>query len=144
MVMTNVRKETKYIVIHSSETKPNQNYTVTDLDTQHRKEGLFSCAFHKVITRNGDIQNGRDIQIAGAHIDSSIKLSNKNSIGICLIGGMSEEGQPDCNFTFKQYEALVSLINDLKNTYKDVEIVGHRDVSSSVAPHFNVVELLRT
>jgi N-acetylmuramoyl-L-alanine amidase len=144
MVMNNVRKETKYIVIHSSDTKPSQNYSVSDLDKQHRKDGLFSCAYHKIITRNGDIQNGRDIQIAGAHVDSTVKLSNKNSIGVCLIGGQSEDGTPDCNYTFKQYEALLSLLNDLKNTYKDIEIVGHRDVSDSVSPHFNVVELLRT
>ena len=84
--MSNIRKETKYIVVHSSETNPTQNFDAKDIDLQHRKEGLFSCAFHKVITRKGEVQDGRDIQIAGAHVDSSVKLSNKNSIGICLIG----------------------------------------------------------
>ena len=89
--MNSVRKETKYIVIHSSDTTPEENVNVKDLDTKHRKEGLFSCAFHKVITRDGNVQDGRDIQIAGAHIDTTITLSNKNSIGICLIGGKSTD-----------------------------------------------------
>jgi len=141
--MNSVRKETKYIVIHSSDTTPEENVNVKDLDTKHRKEGLFSCAFHKVITRNGDVQDGRDIQIAGAHIDTTIILSNKNSIGICLIGGKSTDGQPDCNYTFKQYSSLIELIAKLKIEYNDVEIVGHRDVTSSLSPHFNVKELLR-
>ena len=141
--MNSVRKETKYIVIHSSDTTPEENVNVKDLDTKHRKEGLFSCAFHKVITRDGDVQDGRDIQIAGAHIDTTITLSNKNSIGICLIGGKSTDGQPDCNYTFKQYSSLIELIAKLKIEYNNVEIVGHRDVTSSLSPHFNVKELLR-
>ena len=68
--------------------------------------------------REGEEQDGRDIQIAGAHVDSNVKLSNKNSIGICLIGGQSVDGKPDCNFTFKQYEALLELIRDLKKIIK--------------------------
>jgi len=105
---------------------------------------LFSCAFHKIIKRDGTIQDGRDIQIAGAHIaDGSLKLSNKNSIGVCLVGGKSIDGQPDCNFTFKQYTALVTLIKKLKQDYNEADVVGHRDVTDSVSPHFDVTELLR-
>ena len=142
--MSNERKETKYIVVHSSESTPKDDFDVNDIDTQHRKDGLFSCAFHKIIKRDGTIQDGRDIKIAGAHIaDGSLKLSNKNSIGICLVGGQSANGQPDCNYTFKQYTALVNLVKKLKQDYSGVEIVGHRDVADSVSPHFDVAELLR-
>ena len=140
--MSNERKETKYIVIHSTGTNPKQNLDVKDLDKQHRKEGLFSCAYHKVIKRDGSIQDGRDIMIAGAHIDTDVDLSNKNSIGICLVGGQDDDGQPDCNYTFKQYQSLVSLISDLRAFYKQVEVVGHRDVSDASCPQFNVKELL--
>ena len=140
MVMSNLRTETKYIVIHSSESSPKENFDVNDIDTQHRKDGLFSCAFHKIIKRDGTVQDGRDMQVAGAHIaDGNLKLSNKNSIGICLVGGKTIDNQPDCNFTFKQYTALVKLI---KQKYK-VDVVGHRDVADSVSPHFDVSELLR-
>jgi N-acetyl-anhydromuramyl-L-alanine amidase AmpD len=140
--MSNIRKETKYIVVHSSNTNPKQNLDVKDLDKQHRKEGLFSCAFHKIIKRDGSIQDGRDIMIAGAHIETDVNLSNKNSIGICLIGGQNADGQPDCNFTFKQYQSLVKLVDVLKDSYGEVEIVGHRDVTSSSCPQFDVKELL--
>jgi len=141
--MSNLRTETKYIVIHSSESSPKENFDVNDIDTQHRKDGLFSCAFHKIIKRDGTVQDGRDMQVAGAHIaDGNLKLSNKNSIGIRLVGGKTIDNQPDCNFTFKQYTALVKLIKELKQKYK-VDVVGHRDVADSVSPHFDVSELLR-
>ena len=58
--MSNERKETKYIVVHSSESTPKDDFDVNDIDTQHRKDGLFSCAFHKIIKRDGTIQDGRD------------------------------------------------------------------------------------
>jgi N-acetylmuramoyl-L-alanine amidase len=140
--MSNTRIETKYIVVHSSQTNPTQNLNAKDLDTQHRKEGLFSCKFHKIIKRDGEIQDGRDIMLAGAHVDKNIELSNKNSIGICLIGGHNANGQPECNFTLKQYQSLSTLVSDLESFYKQVEIVGHRDVSDSLCPQFNVKELL--
>jgi len=141
--MSNLRTETKYIVIHSSESSPKENFDVNDIDTQHRKDGLFSCAFHKIIKRDGTVQDGRDMQVAGAHIaDGNLKLSNKNSICICLVGVRTIDNQPDCNFTFKQYTALVKLIKELKQKYK-VDVVGHRDVADSVSPHFDVSELLR-
>ena len=141
--MSNLRTETKYIVIHSSESSPKENFDVNDIDTQHRKDGLFSCAFHKIIKRDGTVQDGRDMQVAGAHIaDGNLKLSNKNSIGICLVGGKTIDNQPDCNFTFKQYTALVKLIKELKQKYK-VDVVGHRDVADSVSAHFDLSELLR-
>lgn len=140
--MSNTRIDTKYIVVHSSQTTPQENLDVKDLDIQHRKEGLFSCKFHKIIKKDGTVQDGRDIMLAGTHIDKTVKLSNKNSIGICLIGGHNTSGQPDCNFTLKQYQSLSTLVADLESFYKQVEIVGHRDVSDSLCPQFNVKELL--
>ena len=80
------------------------------------------------------------INVLGTH---NLVKACKNSIGICLIGGQSIDGTPDCNFTFKQYGALIELIRDLKKDYKEVTIVGHRDMADSLSPHFNVSELLR-
>jgi len=140
--MNNIRKETKYIVIHSSETNPSNNLSANDLDNKHRKDGLFSCAFHKVIMRDGTVQDARDILIAGAHVETNTELSNKNSIGVCLVGGLSHTGKPDCNFTFKQYDSLVKLIIELKKEYSQVEVVGHRDVTNYLSPHFDVKQLL--
>ena len=59
--MSNQRKETSYVIVHSSHTTPKENLDVKDLDTEHRKQGLFSCAFHYIIKRDGTVQEGRDI-----------------------------------------------------------------------------------
>jgi len=140
--MRNERLETKYIVIHSSDTSPEKDLNVEDLDTQHRKEGIFSVGFHKIITRSGDIQNGRDIKLSGVHVNNAGNITNANSIGICLVGGSTEDNMPDCNFTFKQFQALVELVNNLKKDYKSAVVVGYRDVADVLTPHFNITELL--
>ena len=72
--MSNEREETKYIIVHASDTQPSQDLNVEDIKAQDRKDGWLSCRFHKVITRDGDIQDGRDIKIAGAHIENSKKV----------------------------------------------------------------------
>ena len=141
--MSNEREETRYIIVHASDTLPSENLNVEDIKAQDRKEGWLSCRFHKVITRDGEVQDGRDIKIAGAHIENSEKVSNTNSIGICLVGGIDTNNKPDCNYTLKQYIALKELVSDLKKEYKKAVIVGHRDVADVLSPHFNIKELLR-
>ena len=141
--MSNEREETKYIIVHASDTQPSQDLNVEDIKAQDRKDGWLSCRFHKVITRDGDIQDGRDIKIAGAHIENSKKVSNTNSVGICLIGGKDTNNKPECNFTLKQYNALKALVDELKSEYRQAVIVGHRDVADVLSPHFNIKELLR-
>jgi|TARA_S200000501_G_scaffold319719_1_gene314139 N-acetyl-anhydromuramyl-L-alanine amidase AmpD len=141
--MSNEREETKYIIVHASDTQPSQDLNVEDIKAQDRKDGWLSCRFHKVITRDGDIQDGRDIKIAGAHIENSKKVSNTNSVGICLIGGKDTNNKPECNFTLKQYNALKALVDELKSEYSQAVIVGHRDVADVLSPHFNIKELLR-
>ena len=140
--MSNKRTETKYIVIHSSLTTPLEKLTSRDIDAKHRKEGLLSCGYHKIITREGKIEDGRDITISGLHIEPKDDINNANSIGICLIGGKSTNGEPDCNFTFKQYEALIRLVKELKSKYKQSLVIGHRDVADTPCPNFSIQELL--
>ena len=141
--MSNERNETKYIIIHATATKPSENLTASDIAAQDRKDGWLSCRFHKVITRDGNVEDGRDIKIAGAHIDNNEKVSNANSVGICMVGGKSIDDKPDCNFTPKQYNALNELVVQLKKQYNKAVVIGHRDVADVLSPHFDVSELLR-
>ena len=107
----------------------------------------FKVSCHYLIDRKGLVIKLVDENKIAWHAGKSkwkhfVNL-NKNSIGICLVGGKTTDGQPDCNYTFKQYTALVNLVKKLKQDYSGVEIVGHRDVADSVSPHFDVSELLR-
>ena len=44
--MSNQRLETKFIVVHSSQTTPEQNISAEDLGAMHRKDGLLSIGYH--------------------------------------------------------------------------------------------------
>ena len=96
--------------------------------------GWSDIGYHWVIRRDGSLEAGRAEETAGAHA----KGHNSNSIGVCMVGGMNEQGGSDCNFTISQYKALAGLINDLKNRYSGCKIIGHRDISKKDCPCFDV------
>ena len=139
--MSNKRLTTEFIVVHSSQTTPEQNLTAKDMEEMHRKDGLFGIGYHKIITRDGTIEDGRDIDTAGIHVEAKGKVSNANSIGICLIGGLSIKGEPDCNFTLAQFRALNSLLVELQSQYDKILVIGHRDVADTSCPNFEISEL---
>ena len=91
--MSNKRLSTKFIVVHSSQTIPEEDLSAKDVDAIHRKDGLLSIGYHKIIKRDGSIEDGRDIDTCGVHVDAKGDISNQNSIGICLIGGKSPNGE---------------------------------------------------
>ena len=128
-----------HLIIHCSATKANQNFTATDIDKWHRSRGWFGCGYHYVITRDGVIQSHlkgdrcRPIEKAGAHVGDCGPGWNGRSIGICLIGGLDNEGKPEDNFTDKQWVALEELVNYvLKEQRSITHIGGHRDLIKKV------------
>ena len=58
--MSNKRIKTDFIVVHSSQTTPEQDITARDIEEMHRKDGLLTIGYHKVIRRDGTIEDGRD------------------------------------------------------------------------------------
>ena len=65
-----MRQETKYIVIHCSQTRPSQKIGAKEIDRWHRERGWLKIGYGKVIKRDGTVEQGRgddDVQ------DSSIK-----------------------------------------------------------------------
>ena len=82
--MSNQRLETDFIVVHSSQTTPEQDIIGKRYRRMHRKDGLLTIGYHKVIKRDGTIEDGRDIDLAGVHVEAKGDVSNANSISICL------------------------------------------------------------
>lgn len=149
MAMRNQRKETKYIVVCCSHTSPDKNWGSREIDIEGRKEGLLEGGFHKIIKRDGTVEDGRDIDSAGAFLDYQMnrakhKPTNKNSIGIVMVGGGKGDGTSDCNYTLEQFKALKWTVDDLKMEFPNViEILGHRDIFYTTEPEFNVQELIK-
>lgn len=124
--MLQARKETDLIVVHCSATKASQNWGRAEIDKSHRQRGFVMIGYHYVITRDGTVQIGRPVNTIGAHVEGH----NANSIGICMVGGLADDGKHgEDNFTDDQFEALRELIRTLRKTFPKARICGHRDLS---------------
>ena len=98
------RASTEYIVIHCSATKPSMDVDAETIRNWHVNErGWRDIGYHKVIKRNGDVEDGRDVRDSGAHAAGY----NSKSVGVCMVGGMAEDNSAENNFTPHQWVALI-------------------------------------
>lgn len=129
-------REINKIIIHCSATKPSQDIGAFQIDEWHKKQGWSGIGYHFVIRRSGEVEKGRDIEIAGAHC----KGQNKHSIGICLVGGIDENGKSQNNFTAEQFAGLRRLVSELKQQYPNATSHGHNEFAAKDCPCFDVRE----
>ena len=114
----------KYIVIHCAATKPSADIGAKEIRQWHVKDrGWRDIGYHYVIRRNGEVEAGRPLEQAGAHVSGY----NSNSIGICLVGGLNEQGRSAAEYAARQWEALKALLGRLSKRWPGAEIKGHRD-----------------
>lgn len=130
------------IIVHCSDTPKTMDIGADTIREWHVNErGWSDIGYHYVIKRDGTVENGRDLdgdgnvdEEVGAHVFGH----NKNSIGICLVGG-----KPRANFTMKQYSALFQLVYRLRNEYGHLSVKGHYQYDSGKeCPMFDPVALL--
>jgi len=115
----------KYIAVHCSATTPEMVVPISRIKDWHLKRGFNDVGYHFYIRRDGSVELGRDLSVAGAHV----KGFNSVSIGVCYEGGLNMEMQPDDNRTERQKASLIKVLTDLKKDYQNAEIKGHRDFS---------------
>jgi|TARA_R110002033_G_scaffold33439_5_gene70733 N-acetylmuramoyl-L-alanine amidase len=136
------RNKTEYLIIHCTATKPSMDIGLTEVDAWHRHRGFFGCGYQLIIRRDGVVENGRNIGDVGAHA----KGYNHNSIGIALVGGVTEDDVSisENNFTEIQFDVLSDVITTLQLSYGDIQILGHRDLPDvkKDCPAFDVKEWL--
>lgn len=135
------RKQTDYIIIHCAATRPSMDTDAKEIDRWHRSRGFLKIGYHYVIKRDGNIENGRRMEEIGAHC----KKYNWRSVGICMVGGVTEDdvNVPENNFTDDQWDALLALVKDLMKEYPEANVIGHNEVSSKFCPSFDVQMWLR-
>lgn len=103
-------------------------YTYNDLpeDVKGRSgKGWSDIGYHNVIKRDSSLEHGRDLSRQGAHV----KGYNKNSIGICLVGGVDAYNNAVDNFTEEQKNTLRGYIETMMDAFPGSELMGHRDLS---------------
>ena len=129
--------DVKFLVVHCSATPDDMDIGVAEIDRWHKAKGWRGIGYHFVIRRDGTIEYGRPLSTPGAHAAGF----NSKSIGICLVGGINDEGDPEDNFTAIQKTMLRSKLNELKfEKYKHAEVLGHRDLPNvkKACPSFDV------
>lgn len=134
-------REIDDIIIHCSATKEGIDYHAADIDRWHKDRGFRCIGYHYVIDLDGTVELGRPVNEVGAHCIEQRK--NKTSIGICYIGGLNSQGEPDDTRTPAQIIALEKLLSQLCASYR-VPIHGHRDYcKNKKCPCFDAHEYYR-
>lgn len=125
------------IIIHCSATPEGRHTTVEEIRQWHLQRGWKDIGYHYVIYLDGTIHRGRPESVVGAHCSGY----NKNSIGVCYIGGVDKDGKtPKDTRTEGQKRALREILNRLKRDYPKATLHGHNEFANKACPSFNVKE----
>lgn len=114
----------RFLVLHCSATRCNQDYSVEQLRRDHKTRGFYDIGYHFYIRKDGKMTQHRKLLEVGAHA----RPYNRCSIGICYEGGLDEEGKPCDTRTPKQTERIVDVLTRLHKLFPKAKIVGHRDL----------------
>ncbi len=122
------------IILHCSATPEGRDVDMEELREWHKARGFSDVGYHYVIHINGLMEVGRPIGKIGAHC----KGYNKDSIGICYIGGLDKDGKPKDTRTEEQKQGLFYLVSELKKQFMAATIHGHNEFSDKACPCFDV------
>ena len=126
------------IIIHCSATPQGRDVKIETIKDWHVvQNGWSDIGYHYVIELDGEIKEGRPVEVTGAHCLGQ----NKLSIAICYVGGMNKSNtKPKDTRTEEQKESLIKLIKELKKEYNILSVHGHNEFSNKACPSFNVAE----
>ena len=123
------------IVLHCSDTKPSQNFTIEKLAASHKARGFGEYpGYHFYIRRDGTLYYCRPLYLNGCHVSGY----NAHSIGICTEGGHREDEPPltrkyEDNRTAEQKVVVHDLLQLLHEMFPMAKIVGHHDLNPGKA-----------
>lgn len=117
----------QFLVVHCSDTPDDAPLTARDIHAMHLGFGWHGVGYHKVINRDGRIEQGRPDYWVGAHVYGH----NEISLGVCLIGRT--------DFSNAQFESLELVLRQWKETHPTATVVGHCDFeyTEKTCPNFD-------
>ena len=134
------RRVINEIIIHCTATPEGRECSVEDIRRWHKARGFTDIGYHYVIHLDGRVENGRDVDIAGAHCTGH----NTHSIGVVYVGGCAKDGKtPKDTRTEAQKSAIANLLIDLRKLYPRATIHGHRDFAPKACPSFDATHEYR-
>lgn len=126
------------IIIHCTATREGEDISPSQIKEWHVARGFKTIGYHFVVTLDGRTHVTRSLSQVGAHC----KGQNKNSIGICYVGGLDRNGKPKDTRTTAQKSTLVRLVKALKQSYPKATIHGHNEFANKDCPCFDVSSLV--
>ena len=124
------------IIMHCSATREGQHIDVATIRKWHLDRGWSDIGYHYVIYLDGSVHGGRPIAKVGAHTSGH----NKDSIGICYIGGCDQNMKAKDTMNDLQEIAMVNLVDALRKRYGKLSIHGHNEFANKACPSFKVYE----
>ena len=125
------------IILHCSATREGKDFSVDTIRDWHvNGRGWSDIGYHWVIRLDGSIEVGRPLEKSGAHT----KGHNKDSVGVCYIGGCDADGKPKDTMNEEQEKAWRMIVLSLRTLYGDLTIHGHNEFANKACPSFIVKE----
>ena len=119
----------KLLIVHCSDTFDTEDIGASEIHKMHLSFGWDGIGYHKIIRRDGLIENGRPEYWVGAHVYGK----NNQSLGVCLIGKKI--------FSSEQFNSLEVILTNWKKKYNKAIIIGHKDSvkTKKTCPNFDVI-----
>lgn len=120
------REETRYIVVMSTGTTPDQLMTAAGSKLKDIKDGFLGPCFHYFVEPDGNVETGRELDKYAA----GLKRFNKYSVIIKWSGGMNKRlKRLEDNKTEEQKAVIPDLVDELKEMYPAAEVVTYEDLN---------------
>lgn len=127
------KRNIKEIIVHCTATPEGRPVTINEITNWHKQRGFSTIGYHYVVMLDGSVQNGRDVNVSGAHCTNH----NSISIGVCYVGGCDKNMNAKDTRTDAQKRALLDLLKRLRTMYPTAKIYGHRDFANKACPSFD-------
>lgn len=134
-----MKRSINMIILHCTATPEGKEYSVDTIRHWHvHDRGWKDIGYHYVIHLDGSIDEGRDINVIGAHCTGY----NSHSIGIVYVGGYASDGKtPKDTRTPAQRKALRELVARLQRQFPGASVHGHYEFARKECPCFKIKDL---
>ena len=128
-------RKIKRVILHCSATNEGDDVTAAMIKRWHRDRGWSDIGYHYIVRLDGTVESGRPISKSGSHV----RGHNRDSIGICYIGGLDQRGRPKNTMTQQQRRSIEALCRSLCTALnQSLTLHGHSEFSAKACPSFEI------
>ena len=123
------------VILHCSTTNEGTDVTAAMIRAWHKDRGWSDIGYHYIVRLDGTVESGRPINKRGSHV----RGHNKDSIGICYVGGLDSNGHAKNTMTAQQRRSIETLCRSLCTALnKPLTLHGHSEFTRKDCPSFKV------